>query len=104
MKGLLNQGRLLFVGNFYTSVDLAKTLLDSQTYVCGTLCTNHNRNPKEVCQKKLKKNKVYRKENQDGIHVIQWKDKRPVLMTTTLPNHLDETISTGSRIETVKIS
>lgn len=49
MEGLLNIGHILYFDNYYTSVKLAKHDLQTDTYICGTLCTNRNGNPKEEC-------------------------------------------------------
>ncbi|KAG8314738.1 hypothetical protein J6590_108439 [Homalodisca vitripennis] len=56
---LLDQGRTLFMDNFYNSVPLAECLLDRRTYVCGTLRSDRRGNPKKVTEKKLKKGEVY---------------------------------------------
>lgn len=40
MDGLLQEGRILYTDNFYTSVPLAKELLQKQTFLCGTLRAN----------------------------------------------------------------
>ena len=90
MEGLLREGRTLYVDNFYSSVVLAKTLLDKSTYVCGTLRSNRRFIPKEVTSKKLKKGEVVGKQSNDGIKVMKWKDKRDVLRLTTVPEHTAE--------------
>jgi hypothetical protein len=55
LKGLTNDGRILYVDNYYTSVKLCKDLLKSKTYVFGIFRSNRKGNPKNVCQRKLKK-------------------------------------------------
>lgn len=47
-KGLLNQGRTLFVDNFYTSYELALSFLHQNTHVVGTLKSNKN-----ICHEKF---------------------------------------------------
>lgn len=85
---LLNEGRTLVVDNFYTSLELANLLLDKRTHLLGTLRTNRRGNPIEVTQKKLKKGETYGLENDRGICIIKWHDKRDVLILTT--KHKDE--------------
>ena len=92
MEGLLKEGRTLFVDNFYTSVTLARKLLENQTYVCGTLRKNRKGNPGCVVNKKLKRGEIFGKENSEGIKVLKWKDKHDVLMLTTIPEHVDELV------------
>ena len=40
MEKLLNRGNALYVDNFYTSVPLAKALLNRKTLICVTLKKN----------------------------------------------------------------
>lgn len=97
MEGLLREGRTLYIDNFYSSVALARVLLEKSTYVCGTLRSNRKENPKIVTDKKLKKGEVEGKENSEGIKVLKWKDKRNVLMLTTVPEHTAEKVTTVLR-------
>lgn len=53
MEPYLDEGRCLFVDNWYTSNDLPEKLLDRNTYIVGTLRANRKKNPKEVTNKKL---------------------------------------------------
>lgn len=92
---LLNQGRTLFMDNFYNSVTLAECLLTRQTYVCGTLRSDRRGNPKVVTKKKLKKGEVYGQENEKGVKVLKWVDKRPVLMITSRPEDSDCLVPSG---------
>lgn len=95
LSGLLNEGRTLFVDNFYSSVQLCKDLLSLETYLCGTLRSNRRGNPVGVSSKKLKKGDVYGEQNSDGIRVMKWVDKRPVLMISSVPSHKPELKATG---------
>jgi hypothetical protein len=101
LKGLTNYGRILYVDNYYTSVQLCKDLLKSKTYVCGTL-SNRKGNPKNVCQRKLKKGEIFGQQNQDGIRVVKWLDKRPVLMISSIPSHTDQLTPTGGKNKRLK--
>jgi hypothetical protein len=75
LKELANDGRILYIDNYYTSVLLCKDLLKSKTYVCGTLRSNRKGNPKNVCQHKLKKGDIFGQQNHDGIRVMKWLEK-----------------------------
>jgi hypothetical protein len=54
-KNLFNKGRTIYTDNYYTSIDLAHSLLEKQTHLVGTLRSNRKLNPKAVIDKKLKK-------------------------------------------------
>ncbi|XP_045471831.1 piggyBac transposable element-derived protein 4-like [Harmonia axyridis] len=97
LKDLKHEGRILYIDNFYTSVQLCRDLLQSHTYVCGTLRSNRKGNPKTVCTKKLKRGEVYGQQNQDGIRVLKWVDKRPVLMISSVPAHAACLVPTGRK-------
>ena len=45
MEKLLDRGHALYVDNFYTSVPLAKALLNRKTLICGTLRKNRKQLP-----------------------------------------------------------
>lgn len=51
----LDNGRTIFVDNWYSSVELAELLQSRNTYLVGTLRCNRKSNPKEVTKKKLKR-------------------------------------------------
>ncbi|KAJ8929755.1 hypothetical protein NQ314_017530 [Rhamnusium bicolor] len=53
-QSILNYGRTVITDNWYTSVELARKLLDKQTHLVGTLMKNRKNLPKEVTNKKLK--------------------------------------------------
>lgn len=48
MDGYLDFGRTLVVDNWYTSIDLAQTLLTRKTHITGSLRVNRKLNPKIV--------------------------------------------------------
>ena len=104
MEGLLKEGRTLYVDNFYSSVTLARKLLENKTYVCGTLRKDRKGNPGCVVNKKLKRGEVFGKENSEGIKVLKWRDKQDVLMLSTIPEHTDEKVRVSNRrgTETLK--
>ncbi|XP_046666721.1 piggyBac transposable element-derived protein 4-like [Homalodisca vitripennis] len=80
---LLLQGRTIFADNFYNSVPLAEFLLHKRTYLCGTLRADRVNNPKELVKKNIKRGEVSALQNERGVKVILWKDKRRVLMIST---------------------
>lgn len=92
---LLGCGRLCVTDNWYTSLQLAHILLDNKTHCLGTLRSNRKGNPVEVIQKKLKKGEVIAKENERGICVLKWHDKRDVLVLSTC--HSDEMVQVQRR-------
>lgn len=51
----LDRGRILYVDNWYTSIELAELINSRQTHLVGTLRANRKSNPKDVTQKKIKK-------------------------------------------------
>ncbi|KAJ8893069.1 hypothetical protein PR048_005651 [Dryococelus australis] len=71
-ENLLDKGRTIVTDNCCTSVDLAKSLLARKTHFLGTVRKNRRDLPKGSP-----------KENNDGILVLKWKDKRDVLVLLT---------------------
>ena len=55
MKDLVDQGRTLYVDNFYTSYDLAQYCQEKKIYLVGTLRASKKHKPKEVLNAKLKR-------------------------------------------------
>lgn len=80
---LLNQGRTLYVDNFYTSYELALSLLDKNTHTVGTLRSNKKYMPKDVMCAKLKRGQFIAREEGNGIVVLKWLDTRDVRMLST---------------------
>lgn len=59
VEPLLDEGRVLFTDNFYTSASLAHELLNWNTdLVSSTLIKNRKIIPKEAVFKKLKKDEI----------------------------------------------
>ncbi|CAG5015359.1 unnamed protein product [Parnassius apollo] len=82
-KHILGCGHTLVTDNWYTSLELANELLDKDTHLVGTLRKNRKGLPKAVVDSKLKPGEVIAMENERGICVLKWKDKRDVLMLST---------------------
>lgn len=83
LRDLLNQGRTLFVDNFYPSYELGLSFLRQNTHVVGTLRANKKHMPKEVFDAKLEKGQVIYREDQNGIVVLKWRDTRDVRILST---------------------
>ncbi|XP_060807395.1 uncharacterized protein LOC106135789 [Amyelois transitella] len=79
----LDAGRSIITDNYYTSVDLAESLLQHSTHLIGTVRKNRKGLPKNVVGEKLKKGELVAMENEKGILVFKWKDKREVLALST---------------------
>jgi Transposase IS4 len=94
MDGILDRGHILYTDNFYTSVPLAQQLLSRKTYLCGTLRKNRKHLPEAVVSAKLKENDVVARRSGE-IVVSKWKDKRDVLMLSTI--HAARIVEGGKR-------
>ena len=91
-KDLLNESRTLYVDNFYTSYEPAKSFLQKETqwfidtckiFFVGTLRANKKDFPKEVLKAKHRRGEMIAKEDQDGIVVLKWRDTRNVRNPST---------------------
>lgn len=98
-ENLLDSGRVIITDNYYTSLELANILLDRKTHLIGTLRSNRRGNPRDVIQKKLKKGEIIGRENNRGICIMKWRDKRDVLLLST--KNTDETKEVQRRGETI---
>jgi hypothetical protein len=87
LDGLLGCYRTVAADNFFTSIPLARRLLEDEAYLVGTLRPNRARSENQVRQRKLRRGEVYGRQNRDGIKLIKWKDKRDVLMISSKPSH-----------------
>jgi len=83
MSGLLNQGRVLYMDNYYNSPALAKLLYEQKTHVVGTLRMNRKGVPKDLAKLKLKPGDIQFR-TCDPMTVLVWHDKRNVNMISTL--------------------
>jgi hypothetical protein len=83
MEGYLDQGRDLCTDNWYTSLPLANSLLDRRTNLVGTMRKNRKGIPPDVTTKKLKRGEMYSQQNNRGVLLLKWKDKRDILMLST---------------------
>ena len=88
--------RMVIADNFFTSISLAKRLLEHDTYLIGTLRSNRVGSGSAVVQKKLRRGKVYGLQNKDSVKLIKWKDKKDVLLISTRPSHSATVVDTGN--------
>lgn len=95
MENYLNEGRTLIVDNFYTGLHIAHILLDNNTHIVGTLRKNVKFCPKDVLNAKLRVGEIKGKENEKGVVVSIWKDKRDVRFLST--RHGIEMLNTGKK-------
>ncbi|XP_045386989.1 piggyBac transposable element-derived protein 2-like isoform X2 [Lemur catta] len=95
LEGLLDSGRVLYTDSYYTSIRLAHRLLERSTYLVGTLRSNQKLNPPDVVKAKLNKNEVIARESDTGVVILKCKDKRDVLMLSTM--HGEDTKAVETR-------
>ncbi|XP_043493623.1 piggyBac transposable element-derived protein 4-like [Polistes fuscatus] len=88
---VFRQGHTLCTDNWYTSIDLANRLIEKNTHLIGTFRTNLRENPNDVIRTNLKRGELISKENNQGITVLKWKEKRDVLVLST--KHSSEMIN-----------
>jgi hypothetical protein len=86
LNGLERCYRTVVADNFFTSIPLAKCLLEDNMYLIGTLRSNRAGSGSEV----------YGLQNKDGVKLIMWKDKKDVLMISTRPSHSATVVNSGS--------
>ncbi|CAG5019923.1 unnamed protein product [Parnassius apollo] len=84
---LLNKGHTIATDNWYTSLELAYELLKNDTHFLGTVRKNRKYLPRKVVETNLKRGEFVAQENDCGITVLKWKDKRDVLMLSTKHTH-----------------
>lgn len=84
----------VFFDNFFTSVQLMKTLLEKKTYACGTVRANRKDWPEEFKTKNLKKLKMKKGESKvlhhDQVTATIWQDKRLVTLLSTNVNSFED--------------
>lgn len=97
IHGLENKSRELIADNFYSSIQLAEELLSRKTRYCGTLRANRRGLPKKIVSLKLKKGEIKGAMNKNGVKVIKWVDKRPLLMLSTRKEDTDVLVNSGRK-------
>jgi hypothetical protein len=86
LDGLDGCYRTVVADNFFTSISLAKCLLEHNTYLIGTLRKNRVGSGGRILEENLIRGEVEGLQNKDGIKLIRWKDKNDVLMISTRPH------------------
>ena len=92
MSGLLDQGRTLFVDNWYTSYELARLMLTRNTDLVRTLRVDRKHLPPQLKKKKAKKDKLNKGDRiifydkTTNTMVSQWGDKRDITLMSTCVN------------------
>ncbi|CAD1470962.1 unnamed protein product, partial [Heterotrigona itama] len=71
-EDIFHKGHTLCSDNWYTSVNLARKLIEKNTHLIGTLRNNRKDNPKEVVSKKLKRGQCAAQESKE-ITILKWK-------------------------------
>ena len=94
---ILDRGCIIYGDNYYSSIPLAKRLLQRKTYYCGTLRKNRKGIPNTIKSAKLKKGEIISAMNEDNIKLYCWKDQRDVHMLSTVPEHGDDLCDTGKK-------
>ncbi|KAJ1372738.1 hypothetical protein KIN20_038457 [Parelaphostrongylus tenuis] len=84
MDGLLDEGRIVFTENSYTSVSLAERLLERKTHLIG-MCRKKSKGlPRQVILQRLKKGQLKAQQNKSGVMVLKCKDKKDVILISTV--------------------
>lgn len=100
MNDYLDKGRTIITDNWYTSLNLAQTLLSRRTHLVGTLRRDRKGIPSSIfdaCSeigsdkklklqkkhKKLQKFEVKAQRNREGVTITHYKEKRNVLLLST---------------------
>ena len=87
MAPLLNQGYRLYIDNYYTSPVLLQDLYYKKTVACGTLRSNWKGVPTVIKTTKLAKGDHMAMTLTGGnLQLIKWRDKRDVLILTSMHN------------------
>ncbi|KAF2904913.1 hypothetical protein ILUMI_01269 [Ignelater luminosus] len=81
LKDKLDCGHSVYMNSYYTSCNLARTLLQRSSHCIGKLCRNQKRNPKDVDQRLLM-GKI-KLQYCNGLMIGKWKDKDDVLYIST---------------------
>lgn len=87
--------RPVVVDNLFTTISLAKYLLDHEMCLFGTLLSNRVESGNVIFENDLSREDVYGLQNKDGVKLIRWRDTNNVLMISTRPAHSASVIHSG---------
>ncbi|XP_025155495.1 piggyBac transposable element-derived protein 4 [Harpegnathos saltator] len=94
-RDLFHKGHTLYTDNWYTSLELAEKLIHKNTHLVGTLRSNRRGNSQQVISTKLKRGEIVAKENNQGITILKWRDKKDILVLST--RHSSEMVNVQCR-------
>ncbi|XP_068122483.1 piggyBac transposable element-derived protein 4-like [Hyperolius riggenbachi] len=94
LNPMLHQGYHLYVDNFYSSIPLFKFLFSAKTPACGTVRSNRKGLPQEVVNKRLKRRELF-SQRSDELLALKFKDKRDVLILSTIHTEATRTVRSG---------
>lgn len=104
LNGLSGCYRTVVADNFFIGISLATRLLEKETYLIGTMRSNRAGSGQDVVQKKLKRREVYGRQNDIGIKLINWKDRRDVPMISAKPSPSATMVNTRQSINLMNAS
>ncbi|KAG5871656.1 hypothetical protein JTB14_018712 [Gonioctena quinquepunctata] len=100
LENLLHERITLITDNWYTSLSLAKKLLNAESHLVETIRKKRNGLPKEVVNAKLKKGEIISMENVNGITIItNWKNKENIYTLSTKHGNEMEEVSCNRQTE-----
>ena len=102
MQPLLNLGYHLYVDNYYTSLPLFQSLLDVDTYACGTVRCNRRGLPKQLLEKKQQIGETLFLRN-GSLLVLKFTDKNDVYMLTSIHDHTVQAVTVRRRRSTTTL-
>jgi len=82
MEGLEGANHKVFFDNYFTTYELLKSLKEKEIYACGMVNTNRKVFPKFPNATKMSRGQHEWFCSSDGVSVVAWKDKKPVLAAT----------------------
>ncbi|XP_054716931.1 piggyBac transposable element-derived protein 4-like [Uloborus diversus] len=85
LSDLTGKGYCLTTDNFYLSPELAEILIQEKTDICGPMKSNRKGLPPLLKTTELKKGEITAFQK-GKICVMKWKDKKPIIMLSTLHN------------------
>ncbi|GBM15692.1 PiggyBac transposable element-derived protein 4 [Araneus ventricosus] len=83
IENLLGRGYCVTLDNFYTSPELAETLLSNRTDVYGTLRSHRRGIPQEIKSRILKKGEIIGFQK-GKMCILKYMDKKPICMLSTI--------------------
>lgn len=88
------EGLHIFTDRYYSSIELATALHEQKIHLTGTINRGRKQLPNDVKKKrKLQKGTVNAfSKSDENINIVQWQDKREVLMITTLYGNSTEEV------------